>query len=78
MDSVTIVRLRDYEDVFQEPVLVPDRLTPGLRWIQEHCPIEEPTTVTLTDLAAAWGVPEFVVGQGLRTLARTGFFSLKG
>jgi len=59
-------------------VLVPACLMPGLRWIQEHCPIEEPTTVILADLAVAWGVPEVVVGQGLRTLARTGYFSLKG
>ncbi len=77
MDSVTIIRLREYEDVFQEPVLVPERLMSGLRWIQERCPIQEPTSVILADLSLAWGVPEIVVGQGLRMLVRTGFFSLE-
>ena len=75
--SVTIVRLRDYDDVFTDAVVVPEILQDGLEWIQQYCPLNEPTRVLLADLATAWHVPEPVISLGLRNLTRTGFFLLE-
>jgi hypothetical protein len=75
--TVTIIRRRDYAEVYTEQVQVPSNLQPGLEWIQAHCPLGEPTTVTVADLAHVWNVPESVVMLGLRTLQRSGFFSLE-
>ena len=75
--SVTIIRQREYDDVFSGAVQVPERLEPGLRWIQAHCPLHEPTRVSIADLALAWGVPEVIVRPGLTSLARTGYFLLE-
>ncbi|MBN1964151.1 MAG: hypothetical protein JW910_05870 [Anaerolineae bacterium] len=77
MRRVTIVRQGEYNDVFGGRVSVPDMLLPGLVWIQEHCPLHEPHTVALADLAAVWNVPESIILPGLRTLLRTGFFTLE-
>lgn len=75
---VTIVRLRDYAEVYTSQVRVPANLRPGLQWIQEYCPLGEPTSVTLAELASIWNVPESVILLGLRTLQRSGFFVLEG
>lgn len=78
MSNVTITRQREYDEVFSEAVQVPERLEPGLRWIQAHCPLHEPTQVSIADLALAWDVPEAIVRPGLTSLARTGYFLLEG
>ncbi len=75
MASVTIMRRRAYADVFTGMVSVPAGLEAGLRWIEAHCPLNEPTIVSTNDLAAAWGVPEGVIRVGLRSLADTGYFT---
>lgn len=74
MSSVTITRLCDYQEVFTDQVQVPVALRDGLIWIQENCPRNEPTRVSLADLAYAWNVPELVISLGLQNLQRTGFF----
>jgi hypothetical protein len=75
-DSVVIVRQQDYDDVFTRQIDVPPNLQQGLYWIQDNCPIDEPTSVRISELAIAWDVPEIVIALGLRTLQRTGFFTL--
>ena len=77
MPVVTITRQREYDEVFSDAVQVPERLEPGLRWIQAHCPLHEPTQVSVADLALAWGVPDIIVRAGLSSLARTGYFLLE-
>ena len=74
MPDVTITRQRDYDEVFTEAVQVPERLESGLRWIQMHCPLHEPTRVSIADLALAWNIPEVIVRAGLSSLTRTGYF----
>ena len=74
MTNVTITRMRDYGDVFSVLVRVPPSLDAGLRWIQAYCPLDEPTSLTTTELAEAWQVPEGVILLGLQTLSETGFF----
>ncbi len=74
---VTIIRLRDYAEVYTPQVQVPSNLRPGLQWIQKYCPLGEPTSVTLAELADVWNVPEAVILLGLRTLQRSGFFVLE-
>lgn len=77
MQQVTIIRQREYDEVFTARVQVPEILLPGLAWIQEHCPLDEARTITLGELAEVWDVPEAVIMPGLRSLARTGFFTLE-
>jgi len=77
MSTVTIIRRRDFDEVYTEQISVPANIRPGLQWIQQHCPLDAPTTVALADLAAVWDMPDAVILLGLRTLQRSGFFVLE-